>query len=72
MKARNILTGTLSAVALVLGIGFAAPAQARDYPWCVNHRGSQDCSYVTREQCQASASEYGICEANPRTAFHRD
>lgn len=71
MKARSILAAALASAAMALGSGLTAhSAQAQEYPWCVNHRGSQDCSYVTREQCQASASGWGICEANARTAFY--
>ena len=42
-------------------------AQARDYPWCVTSSdGLFDCSYVTYEQCQATASGIGGCVQNPR------
>jgi hypothetical protein len=44
-----------------------AAAQARDYPWCVTSAdGLFDCSYVTYEQCQATASGIGGCTQNPR------
>jgi hypothetical protein len=42
-------------------------AQAREYPWCVTSSdGLFDCSYVTYEQCQATASGIGGCVQNPR------
>ena len=44
-----------------------AAAQTRDYPWCVSSSdGLFDCSYVTYEQCQATASGIGGCVQNPR------
>ena len=59
---------------LALAFGAAAlceiapgAAQAREYPWCVTSSdGLFDCSYVTYEQCQATASGIGGCVQNPR------
>jgi hypothetical protein len=64
----------------VLGAGFAvqsAPAQARDYPFCLQGRdistGYGDCSYATYQQCQATASgTYASCYANPYYAYDDD
>ncbi len=64
----------------VLGTGFAvqsAPAQARDYPFCLQGRdiatGQGDCSYSTYQQCQARASgTYAGCYANPYYAYNDD
>ncbi|MBR2119650.1 MAG: DUF3551 domain-containing protein [Pseudomonadota bacterium] len=57
----------------VLGAGFAvqsAPAEARNYPFCLQGRdistGQGDCSYATYQQCQATAAgTYAGCYANP-------
>jgi hypothetical protein len=68
----------IAILAAALGAGLAAlsgapsPAQARDYPWCVDSgRGNSlgDCSYATYKQCQDSASGRGTCNRNPRVAF---
>ena len=61
----------------VLGTGFAVqsdPAQARDYPFCLQGRDIQtgygDCRYSTYQQCQATAScTYAGCYANPYYAY---
>jgi len=61
----------------VLGAGFAmqsAPAEARNYPFCLQGRDIQtgygDCSYSTYQQCQATASgTYNSCYANPYYAY---
>ena len=61
----------------VLGTGFAvqsAPAQARDYPFCLQGRDIQtgygDCRYSTYQRCQATASgTYASCYANPYYAY---
>ncbi len=48
----------------------AAPAQARELPFCIKGQGVADahgdCSYYTYEQCQAAASgRQNYCDANP-------
>ena len=61
----------------VLGAGFAAqpaPAEAREYPFCLQGRdtagGRGDCSYATYQQCQATASgTYASCYSNPYYAY---
>ncbi|MCP3389592.1 DUF3551 domain-containing protein [Bradyrhizobium sp. CCGB12] len=64
---------TLVALLIFFGSSLAANAE-RDYPWCVfgGQLGySGDCSYVTREQCLASASGRWntYCDINPRVRF---
>lgn len=65
----------------VLGTGFAiqsaTPAQARDYPFCLQGRdtagGLGDCRYTTYQQCQATASgTYNSCYANPYFAYSEE
>ena len=55
--------GTLSAIG-------TAPAEARDYPYCI--KGRQwlsplgDCSFSSYAQCQATASgRFAYCDVNP-------
>jgi hypothetical protein len=62
-------------VALMLSAAVTT-AHARDYPWCLygGELGpSGDCSYQTREQCQASA--FGMsrlyCDVNRRYRFEQ-
>jgi len=71
--------GFVALAALVTGlasISASAPAQAGDYPWCVQGRDvgyPGDCSYWTYNQCMASASgRFATCGLNPRAAFARD
>ena len=52
----------------------SAPAQARDYPFCINgdrYDGAiRYCSFDTYEQCLATASGLkAYCEANPFFAY---
>lgn len=73
MKIHLLLASAFALTSVALSGGLAAnsaQAQAREYPWCVNHRGSQDCKYVSYQQCQLAASGWGICEANARTLFY--
>jgi Protein of unknown function (DUF3551) len=45
-------------------------ARAQEYPWCVGGGdGLVDCSYLTYEQCQATASGIGGCFQNPRASM---
>lgn len=60
--------------ALMLGIvlatvGFGLRAEAQNYPWCATYSmgmgGSQNCGFVTYEQCQATVSGIGgFCDRN--------
>lgn len=68
-------------IMLALALGGAAiafgsvEASARDYPYCFVSRSTGspgDCSYLSYQQCQVSASgRGGSCYINPRTAFAR-
>jgi hypothetical protein len=68
---------TLAMIALaaagVGGVGTSAPAEARDYPWCIQGGGwgyPGECSYQTYAQCAASASGRRVyCGINPRYAY---
>jgi hypothetical protein len=61
-----IASGTIALAALL----WAAPATARDYPWCYTEIGRDGvgptCAYVSRDQCLMTAlGTGGICEPNP-------
>src|SRR5262249_8676043 len=45
-----------------------AKAAGPDYRWCMQPQGQwgPDCSYVTHEQCAATALAVGFCYENPR------
>ena len=63
----------LSAVSLVW-IAESVPATARDYPYCLQSRGTGipgDCSFLTRAACLAAASGRNATCADPRVAFGR-
>jgi hypothetical protein len=67
---RTILAGLAALVAAFLTC--AAPASARQYPWCgqfYEGRGGdayRSCSYVSWEQCRASTGlNDGFCLPNP-------
>lgn len=53
----------------------SAPAQAYDYPYCLQGRTvgiPGECSYQTYAQCMASASGRALyCNVNPRVAFNQ-
>lgn len=73
MKVHLLVTSAIAFASVALSGGLAvnsAQAQAREYPWCVNHRGAHECRYTTYQQCQLSASGWGICEMNTRTLFY--
>jgi len=61
-KAVLIAFGTCAAAAF-------APAQAIEYPWCVNYgtdMGGRNCGFSTFEQCLAtSRGAGGTCSQNP-------
>lgn len=48
-----------------------APAQARDYPYCMRTMyDSDDCSYASYAQCQVTSSGLGTwCFQNPALAY---
>jgi hypothetical protein len=65
---------SLSAAAAIGAMALAAsPARAEiEYPWCAITSlggGGPQCSYSTREQCQAFlAGQAGFCQPNARAA----
>ena len=66
MRALLLAMLTVSAVSAL----DAAPAQARELPFCIKGQGYADahgyCNYWTYEQCQAAASgRLNYCDANP-------
>ena len=68
----------MAMASLVFGIAMtagAAPAAAREYPWCIQGGGwgyPGECNYATYQQCQAAASgRYVACGVNPVFAFDR-
>lgn len=72
MRKTHLALLTLGATVLA-GFVTAAPAAARDYPWCAQG-GEYDypgeCVYSTYEQCQASVSgRLLFCDRNPRMAY---
>ena len=73
---RNLVLALLAAGGLAI-VG-AAPAEAvgARYPFCMQGNdapGLSDCSYVSYEQCQATASgRFLQCIANPYYAGERD
>jgi hypothetical protein len=62
----------LAATAVVVVLG-AAPASARDYPWCSRTSASSfnpSCSFTSFRQCMATVSgQAGECVLNPILAF---
>ena len=48
--------------------GFALPAQAQNYPWCLQssaYEGGENCGFSTYDQCMASRLGIGgFCQAN--------
>lgn len=64
-----------SLVALAAIGGSAVPAEARDYPYCLQGRQTGypgDCGFDTYAQCMATASgRDAYCGINPMVAFAR-
>jgi hypothetical protein len=66
------MRGCLSALTAIgiIAISGAAPAAAAEFPFCLKGcdfgGGAGDCSFVSYQQCQASASgRDASCAANP-------
>jgi hypothetical protein len=63
----------LIVAAALLTTAMAAPASARDYPWCARTTSNGfngDCSFTSFRQCEATVSgQGGDCISNPRMAF---
>jgi hypothetical protein len=66
---------SILAISAVLVAINAAPAAARDYPWCartINNSFDGDCSFTSYRQCMATASgQGGDCLQNPRFAYNQ-
>jgi Protein of unknown function (DUF3551) len=63
-------------LAACIGVVFtAAPAAARDYPYCLQGRDygyPGSCQFTSYQQCQATASgTFSYCGLNPRFAYGR-
>jgi hypothetical protein len=71
---RAILAAT-ALLTLTCGLG-AAPAQARDYPWCSRTSATgfnPDCAFTSYPQCMATVSgQRGDCMRNPYLAFSEE
>jgi hypothetical protein len=65
---RIAVSGAVAAMLLA-----AAPAQAREYPWCARYDWTtSNCGFVSLQQCLATISGIGgRCEPNPRYAARR-
>jgi Protein of unknown function (DUF3551) len=65
---RRMAISGLGAITLLTAAGFAAPAQAQDYPWCLissAYEGGENCGFTTYEQCLASRLGIGgFCQVN--------
>jgi Protein of unknown function (DUF3551) len=67
-RARILSTGLFALAAFALG--FAVPAQAQNYPWCLMssaYEGASVCSYTSFDQCMATRLGIGgFCQTNPQ------
>jgi hypothetical protein len=66
----NFLWAAIAAGALASTGILSAPAQARDYPFCIKFKSYAgprgDCSFDTYQQCLATASgRLAWCDTNP-------
>ena len=66
---------SILAISAILVAFSAAPAAARDYPWCARTSSNGfngDCSFTSYNQCMATVSgQRGECLQNPRFAYGR-
>ena len=64
----RIVTTFAVIVAALSAAAQAAPAQAREYPWCARYDvWTYNCGFATFQQCLATISGAGgICTPNPR------
>jgi uncharacterized protein DUF3551 len=63
---------TILAISAVLVAINAAPAAARDYPWCARTISNVDgdCSFTSYRQCMATVKgQGGDCLQNPRLSY---
>ncbi len=69
---RSLIIAAMAAASVAVLAG-ASPAEARDYPYCL--QGEQqgypgDCNYASLQQCEATASGTNSdCGINPLFAF---
>jgi hypothetical protein len=65
-----ILTAALAFAATTGALSLSTPANAANAPWCatsIESDGSLDCSFQSRQQCQAFVSgRGGQCDMNVR------
>ena len=66
-KARQIRLVAITVLAAAAA-GFAAPAQAQNYPWCLQssaYEGGENCGFTTYDQCMATRGGIGgFCQVN--------
>jgi hypothetical protein len=64
----NTRRARLVAITVLAAAGFAVPAQAQNYPWCLQssaYEGGENCGFSTYDQCMASRLGIGgFCQAN--------
>ena len=69
------MRSVLAISALLVALN-AAPAAARDYPWCARTSSNGfngDCSFTSYRQCMATVSgQTGECRQNPLLAYGQD
>ena len=66
----RLTAGAIALATLAFSNLAPTPAQANDYPWCVQYPdstiGGTNCGFVTLAQCMASATgAAGRCYENP-------
>jgi hypothetical protein len=51
---------SLLVLAILVATAAIGPrAEAQNYPWCANNKGSMNCGFTTIEQCMADVSGTG-------------
>lgn len=68
MRPRLVALAFFTATVPTAAVLQPEPAEAAPlYQWCMQPSGrwGPDCSYVTLEQCRATASAVGFCYQNP-------
>ena len=62
----RVMTLICFGLGICLSAAFPGAAVARDYPWCVASTSfsGQDCSFVTKAQCDISAFGFSYCIRN--------
>ena len=67
---RPLIVSALAFAVMAAVLAAAAPAEAQEYPWCVQYGGSRsggsNCGFVTWDQCMATRfGNGGFCYRNP-------